>query len=79
MIETNIVFDTSEAAEYLHVHRETVLRMARRKQIPHHKVGRKLLFRKDSLDAWIREQERQSTVIEDQQNNVTFLHRAIGQ
>jgi len=54
----NIVFDAREAAEYLNVSYITVLRMARRKQLPHHRIGRKLLFRKDSLDAWIQEQEQ---------------------
>lgn len=75
----NIVFTASETAKYLHCHYETVIRMARRKQIPHHRIGRRLLFRKDSLDQWIQAQELRSTMIADQPDKVTFLHRAIGQ
>ncbi len=77
-MDMNIVFDAHEAAAYLNVHYETVLRMTRRKELPHHKIGRKLLFRKDSLDQWIREQEQASVMPTDVKEKVTFLHRAIG-
>ncbi|WP_312647533.1 helix-turn-helix domain-containing protein [Aminipila sp.] len=53
----NIVFDSHEAAEYLHIHYDTVIKSARRGEIPHFKVGRKLLFRKESIDEFIRQQE----------------------
>ncbi|QAT43474.1 helix-turn-helix domain-containing protein [Aminipila luticellarii] len=53
----NTVFDSHETAVYLHIHYDTVIKSARRGEIPHFKVGRKLLFRKDSLDEFIRRQE----------------------
>lgn len=53
----NTVFDSREAAAYLHIHYDTVIKSARRGELPHFKVGRKLLFRKDSLDEFIRKQE----------------------
>jgi excisionase family DNA binding protein len=72
-VNPNIVFDAHEAASYLNVHYETVLRMSRRKELPHHRIGRKLLFRKDSLDAWIQERERMSVLTEKQQENTIFF------
>lgn len=57
----NTVFDTKEAAAYLKVHYETLLKGARRGEIPHFKVGRKVLFRKESLDEFIRKQEERSS------------------
>jgi DNA binding domain, excisionase family len=56
--EENITLDAREAAVYLNIHYETLLRMARRNLIPHHRIGRKLLFRKESLDQWVRHQEQ---------------------
>ncbi len=76
-MEQNITFDTREAAAYLKIHYETLLKMARKKQIPHHRIGRKLLFRKDSLDAWIREQEQRSVMTKEEKEKVAFLSRVI--
>ncbi len=42
-----------EAAAYLHVHPQTVRRKALAGQLPAAKVGRKWLFRKVELDAWL--------------------------
>lgn len=56
--EENITMDAREAAAYLKIHYETLLKHSRRNQIPYHRIGRKLLFRKDSLDQWILEQEQ---------------------
>ncbi|NIK11159.1 helix-turn-helix domain-containing protein [Alkalibacillus almallahensis] len=46
-----------QTAEYLGLNRETVYRMARRKEIPHFKLGNRILFSKSSIEEWIREQE----------------------
>ena len=64
MGEIATTFTAVETAAYLGVCYETVIRMARRQQIPHHRIGRKLLFRKDSLDQWIQGQEQRSTMSE---------------
>jgi excisionase family DNA binding protein len=77
-MEQNITFDTKEAAAYLKIHYETLLKMARKRQVPHHRIGRKLLFRKDSLDAWIQEQEQKSVMTVEEQDKVTFLRRTTG-
>lgn len=73
----NTVFDAHEAAGYIKVHYETILRMVRRKELPSFKAGRKLLFRKETLDKWMQEQEQRSTMEDEEQGKVTFLHKAI--
>ncbi len=78
-MDQNIVFDAREAAAYLNVHYETVLRMSRRRELPHHRIGRKLLFRKDSLDRWIQNQEHGSVVPSAADEKVTFLYKVMEQ
>ncbi|MDQ0158846.1 helix-turn-helix domain-containing protein [Alkalibacillus salilacus] len=46
-----------QTAEYLGVNRETIYRMARRKEIPHFKLGQRIIFSQSSIEEWIREQE----------------------
>ncbi|MED4904088.1 helix-turn-helix domain-containing protein [Parageobacillus thermoglucosidasius] len=50
-----------EVAEYLGVHRDTIYAMVRQKQIPHFRIRRRILFSREAIDAWIREQE--STIV----------------
>lgn len=49
---------TKEAADYLRLHRETVLVLARRQEIPSYRSGQgkraARLYRKHELDAYIR-------------------------
>ncbi len=51
-----------ETAAFLGVHKETIYSMVRNNQIPHFRVGRKIFFRVDSLNAWIKEQEENSVL-----------------
>lgn len=53
----NTVFNSHEASKYLHICYDALVKGARRGEIPHFRVGRKLLFRKSSLDEFIRKQE----------------------
>lgn len=53
----NTVFDSQEAAAYLHIHYDTLIRKSKMGEIPHFRIGRKYLFRKESLDEFIRDQE----------------------
>lgn len=43
-----------EAADFLGVHKETIYIMVRNGQIPHFKVRKKIFFRVDSLNEWIK-------------------------
>ena len=49
-----------EMASYLGVHLDTVYKMARANEIPHFRIRSKILFSKDTVDAWIEDQQVQS-------------------
>lgn len=44
-----------EIAEYLGVRRETIYKWLERKNMPAHKVGRLWEFKRDEVDAWVRQ------------------------
>lgn len=45
-----------EIAVYIGVSIDMIYKMTREKAIPHFRVGRRILFRKDAIDKWINEQ-----------------------
>lgn len=49
----NEVFDIKEAMSYLKLGKGTMYSMTMKREIPHYKVGKRLYFRKEELDAWI--------------------------
>ncbi|SHF31404.1 DNA binding domain-containing protein, excisionase family, partial [Desulfofundulus australicus DSM 11792] len=49
-----------EAAEILGVSEWTVYDLARRQMVPHVKIGRRVLFRRTSILAWLEAQEQAS-------------------
>lgn len=49
-----IWLDLKELAEYLKLPASTVYRLAQRKVLPGHKIGRAWRFDRDEVDAWIR-------------------------
>lgn len=49
-----------EAAAYLGVSYWLLLEMAKRGEVPHIRAGRLVLFRKEALDDWMRQQEQLS-------------------
>jgi excisionase family DNA binding protein len=51
MASTNIL-TVPEVAEYLRVHRSTVYRLIKKRQIPSFRVGHDWRFRLDSIDHW---------------------------
>lgn len=52
-----ITMTAKEAAEYIGVSYWHLLETAKRKQIPHVRVGARVLFRKETLDRWMANQE----------------------
>lgn len=46
-----------EVAVYLGVHQDTIYMMVRKKEIPHVKLRNRILFTRESIDTWLREQE----------------------
>lgn len=49
-----------EAADYIGCHRETIYKLARRKEIPCWHIGRNVCFSQSSLDKWKDDQEMES-------------------
>lgn len=49
-----------EAADYIGIHKETIYIMARKKEIPHIRIRRRVFFSKDSLDRWMQNLEQES-------------------
>jgi excisionase family DNA binding protein len=48
-----------QVAEYLSVNERTVYRMAERGELPGFKVGDTWRFRREDIDAWIEQQQRE--------------------
>lgn len=59
-----VTFTAKEAAEYIGISYYTILELARKRQIPHTPVGRRKLFRKETLDKWMTDQEKLSQELE---------------
>lgn len=49
-----------EVADYIGVHLDTIYVMVKQKQIPHFRVRRRIFFSRETIDAWMREQEQKS-------------------
>jgi len=54
------VMDAKEAAKYLKISYWLILKMVRESQIPAFRCGNKVMFRKSTIDSFIRTQERES-------------------
>lgn len=55
------VFTVSEVATYLKCSQSAIRKLVNNKQIPFYRIGRKILFKKLSIDAWILNQETEQT------------------
>lgn len=51
-----------EIATYLNVSVDKVYEMVRRKEIPHFKIGRRILFKLDVIDEWIDERMNEGII-----------------
>jgi excisionase family DNA binding protein len=49
-----------EAAAYLGISYWLILELAKKKEIPHIRAGSRVLFRRESLDEWMQNQEAAS-------------------
>jgi len=50
------ILSANEVAAMLGVDRKTIYEAARNKQIPHRRLGRRLIFERQSLVSWLRDQ-----------------------
>lgn len=58
MLKTTLT--AAEAAEYLGTSYWNLLQMAKKGLIPHIRIGRRVLFRQESLETWLANQESHS-------------------
>ncbi|WP_026909118.1 helix-turn-helix domain-containing protein [Paucisalibacillus globulus] len=49
-----------DVANYLGVHTDTVYTMVKINQIPHLKLGKRILFTRESIDLWMADQVKKS-------------------
>jgi excisionase family DNA binding protein len=49
------ILTASEVAELLRVNRKTIYKAAQRNEIPHRRLGRRLIFERGSVLAWLRQ------------------------
>ena len=49
----NEIFNMSQAADYLGLAKSTVYKMTSSRLIPHSKVSRKIIFKRNELEEWI--------------------------
>jgi len=52
--------NVKEVANYLGVHTDTIYTMVKTNQIPHLKLGKRILFTRESIDLWMADQVKKS-------------------
>jgi excisionase family DNA binding protein len=48
-----VFLNTDEASDFLRISKSTIYKKVRRKEIPHHKLGRRTLFEYEELRAFV--------------------------
>jgi len=54
------IYDIRAASQYLGMALSTIYTMTSRREIPHFKKGRRLMFKKSELDQWVQEGKRKT-------------------
>jgi len=49
------IFNLKDASAYLNLSKQTIYSYTHKDKIPHSKKGKRLLFRKEDLDEWLKE------------------------
>ncbi len=63
MEEQNVTFTAKEAAKYLKISYWIITQLVKRGEIPYHRWGRKIFFKKINLDKFIDEQEESAVKV----------------
>lgn len=53
------MLDIKQTALYLNVSVSLIRKLVRKCEIPHNRIGNKLLFRKDKIDSWLKENQNE--------------------
>ena len=59
-MDGKVILTADEVAGYLGIHRETVYLYAKIGKLPAFKVGYNWRFRRQSIDSWVEDQEKQN-------------------
>lgn len=51
------MFDIKQTAQYLNVSVSLIRKLVRNKEIPHNRIGVKLLFSKAEIDIWLKDHQ----------------------
>lgn len=72
-----VTLTAQETADYIGVSYMTVTRMVKRKEIGCIRVGKKILFRKETLDQWMTDQEKKGSAgePEEAENVINYVRR----
>lgn len=63
MEKSRVTLTAGEAADYLGISYWLLLKMCKQKELPHIRAGSRVLFRKETLDLWLRNRESASTQV----------------
>lgn len=53
----SVMFTITELADYLHISVSLVRKLVKNKEIPHNRLGVKLLFSKAEIDIWLKDHQ----------------------
>lgn len=53
---------TIEIATYLGISQDLIFKMVRQKEIPHFRIGRRILFKKEAIEKWIEDRMESGVV-----------------
>ncbi|MBO5138905.1 MAG: helix-turn-helix domain-containing protein [Bacilli bacterium] len=53
----SILFNITELADYLHISVSLIRKLVKNKEIPHNRLGVKLLFSKAEIDIWLKDHQ----------------------
>lgn len=54
---TSNMFDVKQLSEYLNISISLIRKLVRNKEIPHNRIGVKLLFSKAEIDIWLKDHQ----------------------
>lgn len=53
----SVMLDIKECSDYLNISVSLIRKLVKRKEIPHNRIGIKILFSKNEIDKWIRDNQ----------------------
>ena len=51
----SIMFNITESADYLHISVSLLRKLVRRNEVPYNRIGVKIMFQKNEIDKWLKD------------------------